>query len=173
MSAREFLSYVWQFYLPRTPVQNDYAFPWGDLPLVDVWVTYGWAAFGWLEVRFSAWVYWVLATITAAVGVGAAVAVVRARRRLDLRVTAFLALVFAALLAGLHWTDYKELERGAGGFMQTRYLFPIIGLFGLALAGAVSLLPVQRRPFAVAATVAGLLAFHVLSLGLVVERFYA
>ena len=87
--------------------------------------------------------------------------------------TAFLVLVVAALVAGLHWTDYKELERGAGGFMQTRYLFPIIGLFGLALAGALSLVPLRRRPIAVAATVASLLVFHVLSLGLVVERFYA
>jgi 4-amino-4-deoxy-L-arabinose transferase-like glycosyltransferase len=173
-SAREFLSYLWQFYLPKTPIQNPYPFPSGSrLPVIDIWMTYGWAAFGWLEVKFSAWVYWILATLTTAIALAASVALFRARRQLDLRVTAFLAVVFVALVAGLHWTDYKELERGAPGFMQTRYLFPIIGLFGLALAGALSLVPVGRRPVAVAATVASLFAFHVLSLGLVLERFYA
>ena len=78
-----------------------------------------------------------------------------------------------ALLAGLHWTDYRQLEAGALGFMQTRYLFPLIGIFGLALAGAVSLVPARRRPGAVGATIAALFAFHLLSLGLVLERFYA
>jgi 4-amino-4-deoxy-L-arabinose transferase-like glycosyltransferase len=173
-SAREFLSYLWQFYLPKTPVQNAYPFPSGSgLPLIDVWITYGWAAFGWLEVKFSGWVYWLLTGLTAALALGAAAALVRARRRLDLRVVAFLALVFVALVGGLHWTDYTQLESGARGFMQTRYLFPIIALFGVAFAGALSLVPVRQRPTAVAVMIAALLVFHLLSLGLVLQRFYA
>jgi hypothetical protein len=173
-NTREFLSYLWQFYLPKIPAQTPYPFPSGEgLPLIDVWVTYGWAAFGWLEVTFPHWVYFVLAIVSTAIVVAAAAALVRARRSLDLRVAAFLALVFAALIAGLHWTDYKQLESGAPGFMQTRYLFPAISLFGVAVAGALSLVPVGRRPLAVGGTVAALLVFHILSLGLTLQRFYA
>jgi 4-amino-4-deoxy-L-arabinose transferase-like glycosyltransferase len=172
-SAREFLSYLWQFYLPRTPVQYEYPFTADGLPLISIWMTHGWAAFGWLEVRFWDWVYWVLGAVSAAVGIAAVVALVRARRRVDIRVAAFLALAALALLAGLHWTDYRQLEAGALGFMQTRYLFPLIGVFGLALAGALSLVPARRRAGAVGATIAALFALDLLSLGLVLERFYA
>ena len=172
-SVREFVSYLWQFYLPRTPIQYEYAFTAEGLPLISIWVTHGWAAFGWLEVRFWEWVYWVLGAVSAGVGIAAMVALVRARRRVDGRVAAFLALAALALLAGLHWTDYRQLEAGALGFMQTRYLFPLIGVFGLALAGALSLVPARRRAGAVGATIAALFAFDLLSLGLVLERFYA
>jgi hypothetical protein len=172
-SAREFFSYLWQFYLPRTPIQYKYAFGAGGPPLISIWITHGWAAFGWLEVRFWGWVYWALGTLSLAIGIAAVVALVRARRRVDARVAAFLGLAALTLLAGLHWTDYRQLEAGAPGFMQTRYLFPLIGVFGLALAGALSLVPANRRAGAVGATIAALFAFHLLSLGLVLERFYA
>ena len=172
-SVREFFSYVWQFYLPRTPIQYDYEFTAEGLPLISIWMTHGWAAFGWLEVRFWEWVYWVLGAVSVGIGIAAVVALVRARRRVDIRVAAFLALAALALLAGLHWTDYRQLEAGARGFMQTRYLFPLIGVFGLALAGALSLVPARRRAGAVGATIAALFAFDLLSLGLVLERFYA
>ena len=119
--------------------------PSGGFPLFDVWITQGWAAFGWLEVRFATWVYHVLAALTAATFLAAFVAVLRAWRRVDVRVVAFLALAFGALLGGLHWTDYHQLEAGAAGFMQGRYLFPVIGIFGLVLAGALSLVPARRR----------------------------
>ena len=172
-SVREFFSYVWQFYLPRTPIQYDYEFTAEGLPLISIWMTHGWAAFGWLEVRFWEWVYWVLGAVSVGIGIAAVAALVRARRRVDIRVAAFLALAALALLAGLHWTDYRQLEAGARGFMQTRYLFPLIGIFGLALAGALSLVPARRRAGAVGATIAALFAFDLLSLGLVLERFYA
>ena len=97
----------------------------------------------------------------------------RARRGLDLRVLAFLALACLALLGGLHWTDYHQVEAGSNGFMQGRYAFPVIGVIALALAGAVSLLPQRWRPPATGAAIAGLLVFHLFSIGLVLERFYA
>ena len=172
-SWREFLSYVWQYYLPRTPLQTTYNIPPGGYPLLHVWITQGWAAFGWLEVKFAPWLYKILGFLTVGIGVAAAAAVVRARRTLDLRVAAFLALAFVALLAGLHWTDYHQLESTHRGFMQARYLFPVIGIFGLAVAAAVSLVPIARRAAVSAAVVAALLLFHLFSLGLVVERFYA
>ena len=172
-SLREFLSYLWQYYLPRTPIQTDYRIPPGGYPLLQVWITQGWAAFGWLEVKFTPWVYRILALLTVGVGAAAAAALFRARRRLDLRVAGFLALAFVGLLAGLHWTDYHQLEGGLRGFMQARYLFPAIGILGLALAGAISLVRTRWRGAVTGAAVAGLLVFHLFSLGLVLGRFYA
>jgi 4-amino-4-deoxy-L-arabinose transferase-like glycosyltransferase len=170
---RELLSYLWQYYLPKTPLQTEYRVPPGGYPLLQVWITQAWGAFGWLEVKFAPMVYRVLAILTVGVFGAALGALWRARRDVDRRVLAFLALAFFALLGGLHWTDYHQLEAGALGFMQGRYMFPVIAIFGLALAGAVSLLPVGRRAAATGAAVAGLLVFHILALGLVVSRFYA
>jgi len=172
-NLRELLSYVWQFYLPRVPGQQAYSIPPGGYPLLQVWMTQAWGAFGWLEVKFAPMVYRVLAVLTTVVfGLGL-VALVRARRAIDLRVLGFLALAFFALLGGLHWTDYHQLESTGQPFMQARYLFPVIGIFGLALAGAISLLPVARRGVATGGVVASLLVFDLFAFGLVLERFYA
>jgi 4-amino-4-deoxy-L-arabinose transferase-like glycosyltransferase len=169
----ELASYLWQYYLPRLPFQQDYRLPLPGYPLLQVWITQGWAAFGWLEIKFPPWVYRILGVLTMAVFAGGLAALVRARRELDLRVIVFLALACLALLGGLHWTDYHQVEAGSRGFMQGRYVFPVIGVIALALAGAVSLLSPRRRPAATGAAIAGLLVFHLLSIGLVLERFYA
>jgi 4-amino-4-deoxy-L-arabinose transferase-like glycosyltransferase len=170
---RELLSYLWQYYLPRAPFQQTYRIPPGGYPLLQVWVTQAWGAFGWLEVKFPPWVYRILGVLTVAVFGAGVAALVRARRGIDWRVLGLLALAFGALLGGLHWTDYHQLETGVLGFMQGRYLFPVISIFGLALAGAVSLVPRPARAPAIATAVSGLLVFHLFALGLVIVRFYA
>lgn len=170
---RELLSYLWQYYLPRLPFQERYAFRTAGYPLLQIWITQAWAAFGWLEVKFPPWVYRVLALLTVGVFAAGLAALVRARRLIDWRVLVFLALACLALLGGLHWTDYHQLESGTLGFMQGRYVFPAIGIFGLVLGGAVSLLPGRRHTGAAGAAIAALLVFHLFSLGLVIDRFYA
>jgi 4-amino-4-deoxy-L-arabinose transferase-like glycosyltransferase len=170
---REFASYLWQYYLPRLPFQTDFQTPFRGYPLLQIWIKQGWAAFGWLEVKFPDWVYRILGVMTMAIFAGGLAALIRARRRVDLRVLGFLVLACAALLGGLHWTDYHQIEAGSKGFMQGRYVFPAISVIALALAGAVSLLPAHRRPAATGAAIAGLLVFHLFALGLVLERFYA
>jgi 4-amino-4-deoxy-L-arabinose transferase-like glycosyltransferase len=169
---RELASYVWQYYLPRTPVQQDVKTVVG-YPLLQVWITQGWATFGWLEIKFDPWVYRVLGPLTMAVFGAALLALVKGWRRVDRRVLVFLATAFAVLLLGLHWTEYHEFKTDGTAFMQGRYLFPVIGIFGLALAGALSLVPERLRGAATGATVAGLFVFHLFALGLVIERFYA
>jgi 4-amino-4-deoxy-L-arabinose transferase-like glycosyltransferase len=170
---RELGSYLWQYYLPKPPFLTKYPTPPGGYPLLQVWITQGWAAFGWLEVKFEPWVYRVLGVLTMSVFGAGAVALVRARHRIDWRVVAFLGAACLALLAGLHWTDYHKLENGEPAFMQARYLFPVISVMGLALAGAVSLAPVRARGALAGAAIAGLLVFHLFALGLTLERFYA
>jgi len=172
---REMLSYAWQYYLPRVPGQQDYPIRpiSGGYPLLQVWITQGWGAFGWLEVKWAAWVYRVLGVITVGIGALAVAALWRARRAIDWRVAGFLALACLSLLAGLHWTDYHQLEAGSRGFMQARYLFPVIAVFGAALAAAVSVVPTRMRAAVAGGTVAGLFVFHLFAIGLVVARFYA
>jgi len=172
---RELFSYVWQYYLPRVPGQADYAVRPinGGYPLLHVWITQGWGAFGWLEVKFAPWLYKVLGFLTVGIGAAAVAALWRGRRAIDLRVASFLALACLSLLAGLHWTDYHQLEAGSKGFMQARYLFPLIGVVGAALAAAVSLVPARLRGAVAGGMVAGLFVFHLLCIGLVLERFYA
>lgn len=169
---RALLSYVWQYYLPRLPFQDPSVAAAIGYPAYRVWIVLGWGAFGWLEVKFPELVYRLLAFFTAAVGIAAVVAIWRARRRIELAVLAFLALTTIALLAGLHWSDYHVLAAG-NRFMQGRYIFPLVGLMGCALAAAALLLPERARGGAIGATLAGLFVFHLFSLGLVIERFYA
>lgn len=173
-NLRELLSYVWQFYLPHLPFQTSFdAIPGPNLPVYDIWLTTGWAAFGWLEVRFPGWVYIVLTAVTVAVAGVAVAGLWRARRRVDLAVVAFLALVAVTLVAGLHWTEYHMLISGQGPFNNGRYLLPVVGLGGLAVAQVVRTLRPAARPAGAAGALAFLLVLDVFSLGLCLERFYA
>jgi hypothetical protein len=171
-NPREFGSYLWQFYLPKLPFQK----PFGGipkLPFYDLWLKGGWAEFGWLEVRFPEWVYGLLAALSVLAFVGAGIAVYRRRATLDLAVAGFLGTAVLALLAGLHWTEFRTLIGGAGSFNQGRYLLPLIPLGGAAVAAAVSVLPVRRQMLGAALVIGGLFTLELFSLAIVGGRFYA
>jgi 4-amino-4-deoxy-L-arabinose transferase-like glycosyltransferase len=172
-NLRDFGSYLWQFYLPKLPFQRPFSIPGDHLPVYDVWLKTGWAGFGWLEVVFPEWVYVLLAVVTLAIAVVALRELWRARRRVDPAVLAFLALVVVTLFAGLHWTEFKMLTGGQGPFNAGRYLLPLAGIAGLAVALAVRALPLARRPVGAAAALSGLFALNLCSFGLMIERFYA
>jgi hypothetical protein len=110
---------------------------------------------------------------TVAVAVLALGQIWRARRRVDLAVLAFLALVSVTLLAGLHWTEFKMLTSGLGPFNVGRYLLPLAGIAGLAVALAARWVPPARRAAVAAAWLTGLFVLNLFSFGLVFERFYA
>lgn len=170
LNVRELGSYVWQFYLPRLPFQQDF-FPATSGPrFYEVWIKGAWAAFGWLEVKFPAPVYALLAGVTALVTAMAAARLWITRRSSDLAVGAFLALVTVSLLAGLHWSEYRI---STGGFNQGRYILPLVGIAGLAVAQAIRLLPDRRQAWGAAAVLAGLYALQIFSLQIVAERFFA
>jgi 4-amino-4-deoxy-L-arabinose transferase-like glycosyltransferase len=171
-NPREAGSYMWQYYLPRLPFQERFG-GMKDLPVYDVWLKQGWAAFGWLEVEFPEPVYLLLALLTLALLAGAVAAVVRAWSRIDRALAAAFALVVVTLLAGLHWTEFRTLVGGSGAFNQGRYLLPLIALMGAAAAAAVSALPARRQPLAAALLLGGLAVLQLASLGIVAGRFYA
>jgi 4-amino-4-deoxy-L-arabinose transferase-like glycosyltransferase len=165
-------SYLWQFYLPRLPWQDPFPNSTG-LPAFEIFVKGAWGAFGWLEVKLAEPVYVALGALTLATFVAAGVALWRTRRSFDWAVAAFLALATATLLAGLHWTEYHFVLSGNPNFMQGRYLLPLVGIGGLALAKALTLVPPAWRMTAVAGIAGLLVALQLYGLGLVLQRYYA
>ena len=98
--------------------------------------------------------------------------VARLRDRRHLALLGFFALTLVALLGVLHITEYRALLVGEGQFLQGRYLLPVVGLLGLAIALIVSRIPRQARPFACALTLFALLSVQVISLATVVHAYY-
>ena len=174
LDVRMLLSYVWQFYLPRLPFQDDFAFPGpNSLPLDAIWLQGAWGSFGWLDVDLPPVLYDVLIAVTAIVVLAAAVTLWRTRRTTDWAVAVFFAGVTIALLAGLHWTEFQLISRRGGTLNQGRYLLPLVGIAGLAVVQALRLLPQRLRPHGAAVVTGGLLALQLLALGLMLDRFYA
>jgi 4-amino-4-deoxy-L-arabinose transferase-like glycosyltransferase len=172
-SGSEFAGYVWQYYLPRLPFQEPYAGIGWPPPAYQVWTKQSWAAFGWLEVQWPRAVYWLLTLAATVVALAALLALVRRRARLDLTLLAFFAIGALALLAGLHWNEYKLAEEQGVLVNQGRYLFPLIGLAGLTAAAALTALSRSARASALAVLLAGLVVLDLFSIGLVAARFYA
>lgn len=171
-NVREFGSYMWQFYLPKLPFQKRFGgMP--EYPVYTVWLKTGWAAFGWLEVRFPDAVYVLLAAFTLAALIGAGLFAVRRRAEIDVAVVAFLGLVVLGLLAGLHWTEFRTQVGGGGPFNQGRYLLTLIALGGVAVAAALALLPARLRAVGVGVVLGGLFTLQAFSLAIVLGRFYA
>jgi 4-amino-4-deoxy-L-arabinose transferase-like glycosyltransferase len=167
----QFLSYVWQFYLPRlsflTPLRET-----TGLPIYDVWIRQGWATFGWLDVTFPDQAYAVLGAISAAVLVPAAFLLAKVVNRRNWAVVAYLALSAFALLVFLHGADYRSLIAGQGPLLQGRYLLPIVALFGLSVAFLTSRLPVAYQAAVCGAVLVALLTLQVLSLSTVMHAYY-
>ena len=166
------VNYLWQFYLPKLPFQSNVpAIP--RLPAYDIWLKGGWAAFGWLEVRFPNPVYVVLAAATVALLAGGVVVLLRRRRLDDLPLVAFFAVAALCLLAGLHWIEYRTIRTEGVIFNQGRYLLPLLPILGVSAAASLTLLPARRRLPAAGALLGALFVLQLFSLGLIVGRFYA
>jgi hypothetical protein len=167
----QFLSYVWQFYLPRLPWMSRFRWTPG-LGVYDVWVKEGTGQFGWLVVPLSGGVYSAAGVIAGALGLATLWFVTRLRSRTGLWLVGFLAIALIALLTGLHLTDYRSVINGSGPVLQGRYLLPVIGLLGLAVGLVVSRLPERIRPGACSAVLLLLLTLQALSMSAVIKAFY-
>lgn len=176
-NVREFLSYLWQYYLPRLPSMASFHLRYPRSPafgLRDVWVDQAAGAFGWLEARWPHWVYAIWDWLVVAISVLVIGSLIRFWRRLDGWMLAFFAFMLVALLLGVHWTDYHFIVAGDSPFNQGRYIFALLPVAGIALAQGIALLRRGApRRIAVGAVLAALFCFQVLSMGLVAVRFYA
>jgi 4-amino-4-deoxy-L-arabinose transferase-like glycosyltransferase len=170
-TLRGFLSYVWQFYLPRLPEMNFQRVTPG-LPVYDIWLREGWGVFGWLEVRMPEPVYALLAAFTSLIAIVSAAIVSTFRDRLRWSLIAFFAVALTGLLFGLHLTEYRSLIAGQGPVLQGRYLLPVVGIFGLAVALIVGRLPASWRAPVCGLLIAGMLLLQIVALGAVGARYY-
>ncbi|MFZ0039920.1 MAG: DUF2142 domain-containing protein [Solirubrobacteraceae bacterium] len=170
-SIPQFVSYLWEFYLPKLPLMGEIRVTPG-IAAYYVWLREGWAVFGWREVFLAGWVYKLLTVLTAAVAAGAAALLIRLRGGRRLALLAFFALALVALLFGLHLTEYRSLIAGEGALLQGRYLLPVIGLFGLCVALIVLRIPERWRGMSAGAFVAGMLLLQVLSLATIAKVYY-
>jgi 4-amino-4-deoxy-L-arabinose transferase-like glycosyltransferase len=168
---RGFLTYLWDFYLPRLPFQHDYGIP-GDAG----WNLLGeqpWGAFGYLEVRFPVVVYAALGALAIGILAAAVAGVLRDRFAIDRATLGVFALTAACLFAGLHWADFQMVKGGSGHIIQGRYFLPLMPIVAVGVAAALSHLPRRRRPVAAAAVVGGMAVLQLLSLSIVAGRFFA
>ena len=170
-SVREFLAYVWQFYLPRLSFMRRERLVVG-LPLNTVWIDQGAGDFGWLVVGLPAWMLMTARVVLGLLTVSSVwlVSHLRSLPRLGLFAVDLLALF--ALLALLHVTEYRQSLAGSGAFLQGRYLLPVVSLLALAVGLIVARLPRSVRAPVVSLALIGLLAGQVISLASVLHAYY-
>jgi 4-amino-4-deoxy-L-arabinose transferase-like glycosyltransferase len=173
-SIREFGSYLWQFYLPKLGFMNNTIGP-IDYDVRKGMVERLFGSFAQLEItlppNIDDIVWWAARLALVAIVVALVI------RRGAIRRNAGLAVVFATalvtLLLGLHLVAYRTMVGNPGDpIITARYVLPLLALLGIAVAIVADVLP---RPFRNAFTglvLAGGVAIQLLSLGLVLGRFY-
>ena len=169
-NGRQFLSYVWQFYLPRLGFMKRFRTT-QDLPAYAVWYSQGLGEFGWLSIALPAWIY------TAGLWIGGVISVVTIGlltrlRGARLALLAYLVLAWIELLAVLHVTDYRVIINGQGEFLAGRYILPAIGLLGLAIGLIISRIPPRARPAACGLVLVTMLSLQVVALSSILQAFY-
>jgi 4-amino-4-deoxy-L-arabinose transferase-like glycosyltransferase len=165
-------SYLWQFYLPKAGFLRDVPGMVDDYGY-EIWFRNAWGVFGWKDTYMPNKVYSALRWISYAVLLAAAVALVRRRVRIPLAVGVFLGGLSLALVAGLHWTEFRFIVERGELFMQGRYLLPLLPVGGCLAAAALMLVPLRARGAAVGVGLGALVGLQLLALGTVLERYYA
>jgi hypothetical protein len=170
----DFLSYLWQVFLPRLPFMTSHFPPGVGYPGYEIFIRRGWAAFGWYDVFFPSWVYLVILAASVAALLLAPLAARRERRWLSAHWAEALAVILmpVAVIVGFVAAYYTPGARPAIAEFG-RYAFPAIGPIALLVVGALHAL--GRRAM-VSAGVVLLVAMIALSYGaqlLTLTAFYA
>lgn len=169
----QFFSYLWQFYLPPLPGMPPMLGP--DYGAATAWVNRFFGDFGWLEIPFPHTVNTALrlgtVLLLALLAVGLVIYRHAVRRRWRVAV-ALVGTVVLELLV-LHVAAFEALLSNPGDPILTgRYLFPLISIWGLAVAAAVSIVPRVLRAPGAAALLGAAAMLDVLAFIAVIERFY-
>jgi hypothetical protein len=125
------ISYAWQFYLPRLPGMAT-KFP--GVSTTHIWFERSIGLYGWLDTSFPGWVNnlaLILTTLLAALGIRALLVARAALRRrvVELAVYAVMCLGVLALIAAASYASHPQR-----GYVEPRYLLPLLPLLGAALA---------------------------------------
>jgi 4-amino-4-deoxy-L-arabinose transferase-like glycosyltransferase len=166
------LEYIWQFYLPRLPGMVSY-FP-GVSSFRQLWFARAVGLYGWLDTAFPAWVYnfalvpATLITLLAARTLLARRAALRARLP-ELAIYLVMALGLLTLIAV---DSYNALQAEGPGYIQPRYVLPLLPLAAAVLAAGARGAGRRLGPAVGALIVTLFLAHDLFSQLLVVARFY-
>lgn len=174
-NLRQFLSSVYQFYLPRLVGLQPRLGPEYGYRQVFIETFYG--TFGSLEVHFKPRAYDLLQVLSAVGLVGLYTAVVLRWRRLrrSWPVVVVMASFALTTVLFLHYASYRALLNNGGSdpIIAGRYLLPMIPLFGLAIAFTVGSLPRRVGATLGALIISTELVFALTGLGITMTRFYA
>lgn len=165
-------SYLWQFYLVPLPGMTRHL---GDWPFHELWVSGFVGRFGWLDTPFRPVVYDLALVPLTLLALLAARTLVAERRRLRARRAELLsfALLAVAFLGFVAVANYFVYLRYGDSTAQTRYLFPLLPLYGALLVLAARGAGRRRAPALGAAIVVLAIAHGVFAQLLVVARYYA
>lgn len=170
----DFLSYLWQFYLPRLPFMDDQFVTSPQYGLWEIWIQSFMGRFGWFQFGFTPGQSWTMLGVLVVAVSAAGVGLWRMRALVRRRWTVLVALVggFAGYVVMVHIKGWQYQDDTGQNFEQVRYLFPMIGLYGLLIAVALIGFPRRwRKP--VAAGVVLLMLVHLgASWALTFQRFY-
>jgi hypothetical protein len=167
-----YISYTWQLFLPPLPFMTDLHLNYW--PAYDIYIVEGWAAFGWVTVRFPVWVYTVVSTVSLIVGALCAITVFRRERyaarcrRWELGV---LLTALIGVLAGVAAAYFTAMPRDVPA-EQGRYVFTaLVPLSAIAVGGTLAF---GRRaaPVLAAALAAAVIGLDYASLFLSLDRFF-
>lgn len=169
----DFLSYLWQVFLPRLPFMTAH-FPSGVYPGFVIFIERGWGAFGWYDVFFPSWVYAVILTLSLLVLVLSPWAARRERRWLSAHAPEALAVIAMpiAVIVGFVAAYYTPAVRPVIGEFG-RYAFPAIGPIALLVVGALHAFGRRRMLEAGVALVVAAIALSYASQLLTLTSFYA
>ena len=164
-------SYLWQLFLPRAPNLTDIL---PGVPAYDLWFRGLVGRFGWLDYQFPEWVYPVAAGVWIIVATLAGVTLWQCRAVLRRRLgeLAVLALMAAGLAAAIGVAGYRDFLASGSGFVQARYLLPLLPLYALVPALAVRALGPRRAPVVAVVLIAGVLAHGLFAQLETLARFY-
>ena len=173
-SARQFASYLWQFYLPKLSAMDPKVGPHG-YGYRQVYIDSYFSAFASFSVSYRPIVLDALQVARRALGSS------RCGRRSSRagcggrplargrRVRVF----FAGLMALLHVVSYMNLRGSTDPVLTGRYLLPAVALYGCAIAWVASSLPRRLGVAFAGVLLGGALLLAIGGIGLSLDRFYA
>jgi 4-amino-4-deoxy-L-arabinose transferase-like glycosyltransferase len=171
-SPRQFVSYVWQFYLPKLNVMAPRLGP--DYGYRQVYIESFFGTFANLEVNFPPYAYDVL-RVGAVLGLLGIYTVAIFRWRVLLARWAEIVVFagyFVGLMALLHIVSYGALRGGTDPVITGRYLLPAVTIYAATATFVIGSLPRRIAPYVAGAVLAGSTLLCLGGVAISWERFY-
>lgn len=174
-NPKQFVSYLWQFYLPPLRIMGP--LPGNILGFRYVWVESFYGVFGSLDVFLPPWLLQVLYSVSL-YGIVAMLLFVVLRWdqvRRNLGPLAILLVGMATYLFTIHYPAFNSIisSQGTLSVLVGRYLLPLLPLMALAVAFVTTSLPRRWSQYAGLAVVVSGVLLSMSALGLSFVRYYA